>query len=79
VIRIMHTALLETIALGHTRVDRATVMQSVRTLQEQPDHTDDDAEGDLVIQTRIQLPGFEEISPPPPPARRRRTRPQGGA
>jgi type II secretory pathway predicted ATPase ExeA len=79
VIRIMHTALLETIALGHQRIDRATILQSARALEEQPVHaSDDDAEGDLVIQTRIELPGFEDVAPPPA-TRRRGGRARGGA
>jgi type II secretory pathway predicted ATPase ExeA len=64
IVRLTHAALLETIARGQTRVDHAAVQQAALIANSAPAHrTNEEEEGDLVIQTRIQLPGLDEVNP----------------
>lgn len=66
IVRLMSEALLEAIARGQTVIDQSIARQVARELTDQARieaRRDDDGSGNPVVQTRIPLPIFEDISP----------------
>lgn len=72
-VRLLRETMREAAALGRNRLDTAALRLAVATLEHAPE-TGEEADP-AAIQTRIPLPGFEELATP----RRRRSRAQGGA
>ncbi|MEJ7838951.1 MAG: hypothetical protein WKF81_09050, partial [Thermomicrobiales bacterium] len=75
-IHLMHAVLLDAVAQNRKQVDAWDIRRAQEALTAAGTEPASDRTVDRVVQTRFELPGFEEASPP---AERRRRPRSGGA